>query len=174
MFIDGDDRNHDAVFGKMLAVANDHVLDFLKGTGIDHHAACRHLLASICASVRREFDGMAAKVVPAVEVVTMAHYAAAFQQSLREPDKDPRKQFERLRKSLHDVVRMRHCENARERMKIEYQWLELERQRSAEAKTPAATESAVNSNEAQPITEEELNELLKKLLRPTSGKSNKF
>lgn len=110
-----------------------------------------------------EFDGLAAKVVPAVEMVTMAHYAAALQRSTREPDEDPRKQLRRLSKSIRDVVRMRRSEHNREQLKLEREWLELKLRKSP--KSPAAETAAAN-NEVQPMTEEEMAELLKKFLRP--------
>ena len=46
VLVDGDDRQHEAVFGQMPAVANDDVLHhFVDGAGIDAHAADRDLLA---------------------------------------------------------------------------------------------------------------------------------
>lgn len=81
-----------------------------------------------------KFEAVAAEVLPATEVVTMAHYAAALQCSISDPDKDPHKRLERLSKSVQDVVRMRRCEHARERMKLEHKWLELELQKSLQAK----------------------------------------
>lgn len=81
-----------------------------------------------------EYDGLAAEIGPAVEVVTMAHYAAALQRADCDPDEDPRGRLERLSKSVQDVVRMRRCAHARERMKLERKWLELELRKSAQAK----------------------------------------
>lgn len=85
-----------------------------------------------------KFDGIAAEIGPAVEMVTMAQYAAALQRADcdRDEDEDPQKRLERLSKSVQDVVRMRRCAHARERMRLERKWLELEMRRLPGAKTP--------------------------------------
>jgi hypothetical protein len=58
VFVDGDDRDDDAVFGEMLAVADDDFLDFLKGAGIDADAAGGNGIAAEGA-VFGKFEGVA-------------------------------------------------------------------------------------------------------------------
>lgn len=100
----------------------------------------------------REFEGLEAKIGPAVEVVTMAHYAVALERVNYYPDKDPREHWKRLSKSVQDVVRMRRCEHARERMKIERQWLELELRKSAQAKLRKDENQAGPANDPDALT----------------------
>src|SRR4029077_4901667 len=58
VFVDGDDGDDDAVFGEMLAVADDHFLDFLEGAGIDADAAGGYGVAAEGA-VFGKFEGVA-------------------------------------------------------------------------------------------------------------------
>ena len=58
MFVNRNDRNHHAVFGKMLAFADHHFLDFLERSRINQNAACRDRIAPAHA-VFCEFDILA-------------------------------------------------------------------------------------------------------------------
>ena len=58
VLIDGDDGDDDAVFGKMLAIADDYFLDFLEGAGIDADAARSDGIAAADA-ILRELDRLA-------------------------------------------------------------------------------------------------------------------
>ena len=58
VFVDGDDGDDDAVFGKMLAVADHHVFDFFERAGIDTDAACGYWIAAANA-IRGKFDTLA-------------------------------------------------------------------------------------------------------------------
>src|SRR6516164_6834485 len=75
VLVDGDDRDHDTVFGKMPAITNDHFLDFLERTGIHQHTprgdgiAAKH-------SFFRKFD--------AVTVFGKQDFAADDSQLMRE------------------------------------------------------------------------------------------
>jgi hypothetical protein len=113
-----------------------------------------------------DFGTVSDEVVRNLESAAVAEYAAALQRSNKDPKEDPRKRFERARKSLLDVVRLRRCEQAREHVEIRREWLELERQRIQQQKNPGATEPPANCNEIQPMTQEEQTELLKELLMP--------
>jgi hypothetical protein len=116
-----------------------------------------------------EFGTVSPEVVKAVEIVTMAHYAAATQRSNCDPKEDPDKRFERLRKSLHDVGRFRRCEQAGKRLELEQKWLELEWQKSGKAKASRAAESF--GNEIRSMTEEEKTQLLTELQMPENKES---
>lgn len=111
-----------------------------------------------------EFGTVSDEVVRTIEAATMAHYAAALHRSNSDPAEDPRERLERMRKSLLDVVRWRRCEQAREQIEIQREWLELERQRRR--KNPGEAELPANCNEIQPMSEEEKTELLRELLLP--------
>jgi hypothetical protein len=113
-----------------------------------------------------EFGTVSDEVVRNIEAAAMAHYAAALHRSNSDPKEDPRERFERMRKSLLDVVRLRRCEHARQEMEIRREWLELERRRIQRQKMPESTELPANCNEIQPMTEEEKTELLRELLLP--------
>jgi hypothetical protein len=117
-----------------------------------------------------EFGTVSSEVVRTLEAAAMAHYAAALHRSNSDPKEDPRTRFERMRKSLLDVVRLRRCEQAREQMEIQREWLELERQRIQQKKVPEAAELPVDCNEIQPMTEEEKTEMLRELLLPKDEK----
>src|SRR5712692_226550 len=58
VFVDGDDRHDHAVFGEMLAVADDDILDLFERTGIHAHAPSRDGIAPLCAIVG-ELDALA-------------------------------------------------------------------------------------------------------------------
>src|SRR5260370_653442 len=58
VFVDGDDGDDDAVFGEMLAVADDDFFDFLEGAGIDADASGGHGIAAASA-ILGEFEGVA-------------------------------------------------------------------------------------------------------------------
>jgi len=62
MFVDGDDRHHDAILGEMLAVANDELLDFLKRARIDADASSRPLARGEYAASSVEFDWLAVSI----------------------------------------------------------------------------------------------------------------
>lgn len=111
----------------------------------------------------RDFGTVSNEVVQALEAATMAHYAAALHRSNSDPTENPRTRFERMRKSLLDVVRLRRCEHAREQVEIRREWLELERQRIQRQKVPEAVEPSANPNEIQPMTQEEQTKLLREL-----------
>jgi hypothetical protein len=111
--------------------------------------------------------------------VLMTHYAAAVQRSNADVDEEPRERVKRLGKSLRDITRLRRCELTRERaheqaeigrerVELMRERLELERRRLEERYEPTSesTEAPFNSNEIQPMTEEEKTELLRELLLP--------
>ena len=58
MLIDRDNRNHNAVFGEMFAVADHDFFDLLERARVYAHAARRHRFAPV-RGVLGEFDGMA-------------------------------------------------------------------------------------------------------------------
>jgi hypothetical protein len=110
------------------------------------------------------------EIVEAAEAITTVHYAAMLQRSTVDSGEDSCERFERLRRSLLDMVRLRRCEQARERVEIQRGWLELEQQRSQGAKTPETAEAP--NNTIPLLTEEEKTEVLKELLLPKDEAGN--
>ena len=58
VFVDGNDGDDYAVFGKVFAIADHYIFDFFEGAGIDADAACRDGIAA-ADTVLREFDALA-------------------------------------------------------------------------------------------------------------------
>lgn len=108
----------------------------------------------------------AAELTEPLTAAVIAQYAAAVYRSNADKTEEPMARVRRLGKSLRDLDRLRRREQARERIEIQREWLELERQKCREAKTSETEEQPMNNNEIQPMTEEEKTEMLRKLLMP--------
>lgn len=77
----------------------------------------------------RELPKEGSGVAEHIEAVMLARYAATLYGS-HDTAKDPDRTLRRLGRSLREVVRLRRCGQAEERMRIEREWLELARQKT--------------------------------------------